>query len=47
MIPLVLVFPDLIYQFKNFELFIDLCLLLDILLTFFKLDEHQKLVNIN
>jgi len=47
MIPLVLVFPEFTQQLETFELFIDLCLLLDIFLTFFKLEEHQKLVNIN
>ena len=40
--PFVLVFPESSPYLKNFELFVDACFTLDIILNFLKLEEGQK-----
>lgn len=45
--PFVLVFPKLQKQLQGFELFIDICFTMDIVLNFFKLKPNQKEIEFN
>ncbi len=40
--PFVLVFPESSPYLKNFELFVDACFSIDIILNFLKLESNQK-----
>jgi hypothetical protein len=45
--PLILVFPQIKAIYRNFELFVDFCFAIDIVLNFFKINKDQKLKKIN